>query len=116
MTDQEEMGPCEKIARVLMPVVANTTVPHEVIDAFLQVFDNGPGREVLESQLRSLHLFNRVQNEADGHTYNSAVGLLESLGVIKRDHNGKILNMREIVTALLTVARMPQKEDENANA
>ena len=114
MPEPRQMGPAEKMRRGLLPETPGTSVPPAVVDAFRSVFSGRYGREVLESQLRTLKLFERLESESDMSMHNYAIGLLESVGTIKRDMAGNILNMTEIVSSLVTLAQLSDKEDDNA--
>ena len=119
MNEQQPQGPVAKMDARLTDTPPSKAIPGNVTDAYRRTYESGMGPAVLESQLRSLRVFDEIRNDGERHLHNHGVGLLESIGIIKRD-GGKITNMAEIVSALLAVAQPPltgapqpliQKED-----
>ncbi len=103
---EQESGQFGKMRESLNPAKPEgNIIPGLVTDAYRRTYEGSMGRAVLESQLRSLRMFDEIRNDGERYLHNHGIGLLEAMGIIKRARNGQVSNMRQIVDALISVSQ-----------
>lgn len=96
------MGQYEKMAAGLEEGNAYELSP-ELASHYRHTFSGSLGQKVLADLLANLGLFEVIRDEGDMHRHNHAIGILNSIGVIKRNPDGGVENTERIVNALMGI-------------
>ena len=101
MTEQPETKQEQFIAEIESKPETLGSLPA----SYQATYSRGVGLDVLADQLATLGVFDVLQDEGDMHRHNFGIGILNTMGVIERDEDGRITNMWQIVQALTNLAK-----------